>query len=1570
GDGVSGGFDLTNNEMAYLHGATTNLIGQSDGTGAIAVGTFTHDYTITILSLSGAISITGDVTMTGDAPLTIETRGAHTDTDVTLEDSGSITMGSGTLNIMSGTGDGDVIIETGGTGISSTDSGDIIITSDTSTILSPVATGGTFTIQPTSAAADPTIGIVNDIGLFTVNTNELPFFRGQTNNIIGRADGTGAIQIGTLTFDNYPLTVRSLTGTITVAGKMTMGNRSLTLISDEVLANAVIETTGTVTLKPSSTELTFDFGSPGTGTFFSSLAHAANIQAVGGCIIGREDGNSIDYLRIGSPSYEYGYPLTVLTNTGRVLLGDIEMTGGDALVFGTDEAADGGEIYINGTVVTNGGNFTAYGETFDITVGSLDTGGGNVNLTYSGVSTIDAAITSGAGDVTIITDQIALDAPITLSGTLTIEPYTDTPTLALGDDSTGRCRLDDAELLNLRSTTANILGNQSSTTQANITTLKVTGAYPITVLSGGGITITKNVSIAGGDLAFSAQGAFTATTADKTIISSAGADISITAATIALNTAAKTTTGAITLQPYEADTAINIGTGTGAFDLSAAEIGAFTDGASGITIGRSDGTHTITIDAIEFTDPVTIQSGGASGNITVAGALATSGSGDAMTLDAGGGNIDINAVVTTNDGLFTSTGADFDNTGGTITTSSANSARGITIDHTGAVTIGAALSSSDGAVNLDSTESTITLNSTISSTTGNVTIDSAAASATTISAAGNITTTTGTVIFGAARADTLTTAGDVTTTNALITFSNAVTLDTGATVSINSGTGAGDIWFKSTIEGTDIGNETLTVNAGEGYIALDATVGDSKDLGAISLTSNTIALGGNVTGSSTIVLQPYADSTTIGIGGTDATGAYNLTATEIGYLQNSFSGITIGGSSGTGAIEIKAVTFKAPVTIRTNTTGGGTITVAEAIACTGDASFEIIGANATTNLNANIVTVGAAITINDSVVLGSSTILLNTTDGGDADGANISISGTTNSATDADNSLIMNAGNVGTITLTGAVGNLVGGELGTITITDSNGATFVSTVEAAALTIADTKATGTVAVQGNLILTGALTANIGTEAYSLSITGGANSVAAATLSNTGALTLGNGSSDTFTATGGAITATAQSDINIAGTIASNSGTSTITLGDFNTDVAVTADATVGGSATGTISLGDSTLSAGVTLTVGASGGTAAAIELDKVTGSGGSGNCNLTINTGGAVTVAEAIGTDIDTIRITDSAGVDFLDAVSGKTLIITDCTADAITFAGDVTLTTGMTVNAGTAAYAVSFDGADNTIAGTTTFLNTGSLTLGTNSATDSFTFTGGLTAITQSAINLFGLVKASGIGVINLGAVPVAVTGTSRVGDTSTGQITIGAVTMSDNVTLTVGNNAGTPISLAAVSGTADNADSHLTINTSGAVTVSGIVGTDIGTILVTKTGGLTFNNTVNAVTVTLANTTGTITFSDTLTVTGTLDAQANAYNVVIDGGGTITDACEFLNTGTLTIGSTATVFTGGVIANSPSSVILEGGQISAGGSAGITLGETNGIAVTGSTTVGGTTTGTISLGDALLSHGVTLT
>ncbi len=120
-------------------------------------------------------------------------------------------------------------------------------------------------------------------------------------------------------------------------------------------------------------------------------------------------------------------------------------------------------------------------------------------------------------------------------------------------------------------------------------------------------------------------------------------------------------------------------------------------------------------------------------------------------------------------------------------------------------------------------------------------------------------------------------------------------------------------------------NVTLTARS---VLGVSSIAGGS---GNITLTGNEINLTGDknsVSGSGFLVLQPSSPGQNIAIGGSADVGTntyLNLTANELGSLQNGFAGITIGSSNGSGAILIaNDFTFYDPLIIQ-SPAGLGTI---------------------------------------------------------------------------------------------------------------------------------------------------------------------------------------------------------------------------------------------------------------------------------------------------------------------------------------------------------------------------------------------------------------------------------------------------------------------------------------------------------------------------------------------------------------------------------------------------------------------------------------------------------------------
>jgi fibronectin-binding autotransporter adhesin len=190
------------------------------------------------------------------------------------------------------------------------------------------------------------------------------------------------------------------------------------------------------------------------------------------------------------------------------------------------------------------------------------------------------------------------------------------------------------------------------------------------------------------------------------------------------------------------------------------------------------------------------------------------------------------------------------------------------------------------------------------------------------------------------------------------------------------------------------------------------------------------------------------------------------------------------------------------------------------------------------------------------------------------------------------------------VSVTGAVGS--GTALGTITLTQTGGTTFTSTVDAATVTLTNT--TGTITFNGALTAATLNTANAG---YNVAINAGGTITNAVTFSNSGTVTLGNGSSDSITFTAG-VTATAPSQVNIAGTVQSTN--STISIGDSGTPIVLTAGSTIS-AGSGAITLGG-TVDGAFALTLDSSDAT----TFSGIIG-GSTPLASLTTNAGGTLVI-------------------------------------------------------------------------------------------------------------------------------------------------------------------------------------------------------------------------------------------------------------------------------------------------------------------------------------------------------------
>lgn len=122
-----------------------------------------------------------------------------------------------------------------------------------------------------------------------------------------------------------------------------------------------------------------------------------------------------------------------------------------------------------------------------------------------------------------------------------------------------------------------------------------------------------------------------------------------------------------------------------------------------------------------------------------------------------------------------------------------------------------------------------------------------------------------------------------------------------------------------------VGVGSIVVNGtgngtGSDFVAgADSVIGGVSAIGPITITANTVDLGGtlNIQSAGALTLLPRTAGTTIGLGG--GTGILNISDAELGLLADGFSSITIGNATA-GNVDIDTASFKDPVNIVTGAT--------------------------------------------------------------------------------------------------------------------------------------------------------------------------------------------------------------------------------------------------------------------------------------------------------------------------------------------------------------------------------------------------------------------------------------------------------------------------------------------------------------------------------------------------------------------------------------------------------------------------------------------------------------------------
>ncbi|MCC6681337.1 MAG: filamentous hemagglutinin N-terminal domain-containing protein [Phycisphaeraceae bacterium] len=460
-------------------------------------------------------------------------------------------------------------------------------------------------------------------------------FSGTNTNLSSAITATGDVTISSVLNFSAGSSI-STDGSITFTSTANMNaGGSLTLsATDFNFQNTFTGNAGSLTLRPNTV----------AGNMTINAATFANLSGFSSVTLGRADGTGTATLT-GAIAISDPFAL-IMGGAG----GTINQTGS---ITGSDDAS----------ITFTAGGFINIGDTIDVPAG----------LTFTAPSiNINSAIDAGVGSVTFTVGSLAFTDDLAGDGALTIQPYNVAADITINANT----------FLNISGFSSYTIGRADGTGTATISGALAI-ADPLTVRMGGaGGTINQTGTVTGSDdaaITYTAGASISisdsldvpagVTLTAPTSVSISGdidggaGDVSITTNSIAL-TGSLAGAGSLSLIPSTASTTIGLGDGAaGSFNLTSTEIANLTDGFSAITIGHASGSGDIDIRNAAFNDPLTIRTPTSDGDVTINGALSTTGdvnitTGDTLTIAAagsissGGGDVTLNA-----DGAGTGSGA-------------------------------------------------------------------------------------------------------------------------------------------------------------------------------------------------------------------------------------------------------------------------------------------------------------------------------------------------------------------------------------------------------------------------------------------------------------------------------------------------------------------------------------------------------------------------------------------------------------------------------------------------------------------------------------------------------------------------------------------------------------------------------------------------------------------------------------------------------------------------------------------------------------------------------------------------
>jgi hypothetical protein len=1574
----------------------------------------------------------------------------------------AMTIG-GDLDVTAGgniTDSGDVSVT--GAGIFDAGANDITLGDGTiATFGDLTVTGGVVQITEANAITDG--GAWNTTGATTLNAGVNNITLDEAGSTTGALTLNGAAvtvdRNGAIAIAGGSVTTLDLTSGagITDSGTITVTN-GLSATGDANGAAITLDdidvTGGTVALSTTNSDATIDndsaidFAASGVGANLSATTAAGDITQAGAVTA------------TGTATFTSAGDIT-LTNGGNSF-GDLTVTGGVVQITEADAITDGGAWNTTGATTLNAGVNNITLDEAGSTTGALTLNGAAVTVDRNG------AIAIAGGSVTTL--DLTSGAGITDSGTITVTNGLS----ATGDANGAAITLDDIDVTGgtvaLSTTdsnatidndsaidfgTSNVGANLTATAGGQISqtggALTVSGTAGLTVADGADVLLhTAANDIAGGP-SFATSGVGTIgnlryrnTNAGATLpaVGNVTTDVEIIFNNAAVDLPAMTIGGDLDVTAG--------GNITDSGDVSVTGAGIFDAGANDITLG--DGTQADFADLDLTGAAVTVAENSATtlarvnadslmlisgGDITGTGTIITEttasfNTNGAITLDIATNDFDNDdtgdAVTFTNAtivqitdtaaltlGESDATGAVTITTGSGLTVGGAIAANG-GFTHTAAQTnLGAGITTTAGAGNIDLAAVQLDANVTLDTNTGgaNVTITGTVNAATdnaetlTVDAgAGNVDfqSAIGNLAAGTPGALTVSASearfqGNVTTNGAQtitatttrtdgthtveaaasgITIIGDLALDAATTLSATSG--VGNVQITGNIDGDALqvggtGTYGLTLSAGTGTVILGGQIGTDTTLANLTTRSDDISLGGNVSVPGTINLYATTAATPMNLGFVG--GNWELDDTEIGYLQAGTTALNIG-ENGTqsGAITFDTVDLSAldnATTITTATSSSVGFATGTAIR-TGGASIGFTNVP-TVNLPVGTVTIDTGVgdpATAGSVAFSTAAPLRDLADaGGGASESSISIDTSTTGATAGD----VDLGNVGT----------VGDPIVTLTVTAGGGTTdgtvtFHGDAYAATIDIPS---------GGELLLSG--TYNTGNNPWAITVP--ARQTAHVVII-TGTATLDF--QDTLDGDGNNLTLQGD-EIDFTGGANTVSAIGTLVMRPSN--VSVTVDVgSGGGTGSGTLVL-DATDLAALNTDIADGVGEAIRIGWDAADApAGADGTAAITVGgatfqsptqfvaegAGGSVVFTGAFNGNDDATLDVDAAAITLGDG--GGDSITT--TGNTVRFGGPVTLEDNFTVSTGGGfAGNIDFDDTATIDDGTggpwnlTLTAGTGDVTFG-DALGAGVGQIGGTQPIADLQVNGTGVTFFSNTAAVAASSVDINAAGTAQINGsiTTTGAVTIdsnGGTTLTDTGDVAT-TGAGGTITIGA--------------NDTGTITTGAELTTSGETIRIARAVTLTDNVTIS----TGGAAAGNIDFDDAATVNDDAAGGANEWNLTLTAGtGDVTfgDAAgggvgqiggtqpiadlQVNGTGVTFFSNTAAVAASSVDINAAGTAQINGsitttGAVTIDSNGGTTLTDTGDVATTGAggtITIGANDTGTITTGAELTTSGETI-